>query len=91
MWNTTAAIGGITAKRIQAALNGGKNFLEGDRMGRRTIYWTCPKCGANLDSNETCDCEEVARQERQKAERLLKVEEGTNQLTFNWEPESLGV
>jgi len=44
-----------------------------------------------LDPGESCDCEEVARQERQKAERLLKVEEGTNQLTFNWEPESLGV
>lgn len=60
-------------------------------MGRTTIYRTCSRCGANLDPGESCDCEEVAKQERQKAERLLKVEEGTNQLTFNWEPESLGV
>lgn len=60
-------------------------------MKRRTIYRTCPRCGANLDPNEACDCEKIARQERQKAERLLKVEEGTNQLAFNWEPESLGV
>ena len=21
-------------------------------------YWTCPLCGANLDPNEKCDCEE---------------------------------
>lgn len=20
-------------------------------------YWTCPECGANLDFNEKCDCE----------------------------------
>lgn len=85
------AAGGITGKRIQAVLNGGKKFLKGDRMRRRTIYRTCPRCGANLDPNESCDCEVVARQERQKAERLLKVEEGTNQLTFNWEPERLEV
>lgn len=22
-----------------------------------TYYWTCPKCGANLDPGESCDCE----------------------------------
>lgn len=21
-------------------------------------YWTCPECGANLDLNEKCDCEQ---------------------------------
>ena len=21
-------------------------------------YWTCPKCGANLDFGEKCDCKE---------------------------------
>lgn len=21
-------------------------------------YWTCSRCGANLDPNEKCDCEE---------------------------------
>lgn len=87
----TADAGGITGKRIQAVLNGGKNFLKGDWMKRRTIYRTCPRCGANLDPNESCDCEKVGSQEQQKAERLLKVEEGTNQLTFNWESERLGV
>lgn len=25
-------------------------------MSRETYYWTCPKCGANLDPNESCDC-----------------------------------
>lgn len=23
-----------------------------------TYYWTCPKCGANLDPGEQCDCRE---------------------------------
>lgn len=26
-------------------------------MSRKTYYWTCPKCGANLDPGESCDCE----------------------------------
>lgn len=26
-------------------------------MSRNTYYWTCPKCGANLDPGESCDCE----------------------------------
>lgn len=21
-------------------------------------YWTCPRCGANLDNGEHCDCKE---------------------------------
>ena len=25
-------------------------------MSRKTYYWTCPYCGANLDPNESCDC-----------------------------------
>lgn len=23
---------------------------------RRTFFWTCPECGANLDPGEKCDC-----------------------------------
>ena len=26
-------------------------------------YWTCPKCGANLDIGEKCDCEESVNEE----------------------------
>lgn len=26
-------------------------------------YWTCPKCGANLDHGEKCDCEENKNEE----------------------------
>lgn len=25
---------------------------------KKTYYDTCPKCGANLDPGEHCDCEE---------------------------------
>lgn len=25
-------------------------------MSRETYYWTCPKCGANLDPGESFDC-----------------------------------
>ena len=25
-------------------------------------YWTCPKCGANLDHGEKCDCEDNERE-----------------------------
>ena len=26
-------------------------------------YWTCPKCGANLDFGEKCDCEDDESEE----------------------------
>jgi hypothetical protein len=30
---------------------------EGFIMSKNTYYWTCPKCKANLDPGERCDCE----------------------------------
>lgn len=48
------------------------------------MYWTCPLCGANLDKNEKCDCEETAEKEKKVRDQLLVMEKGTNQLTFNW-------
>ena len=31
-------------------------------------YWTCPRCGANLDAGERCDCKE-----RRKAPDMARV------------------
>ncbi len=28
------------------------------------FYRICPKCGAHLDPNERCDCEETAEKEK---------------------------
>ena len=32
-----------------------KSFVQEEQDMK---YWTCPKCGANLDCGEKCDCEE---------------------------------
>lgn len=44
------------------------------------FYNVCPKCGAHLDPNEKCDCENVSEKEKRAREHLLIVENGTNQL-----------
>lgn len=48
------------------------------------FYNVCPKCGANLDPNERCDCEETEEKEKKARDQLLVMEKGSNQLTFNW-------
>lgn len=48
------------------------------------FYNVCPKCGAHLDPNERCDCEETTEKEKKIRDPLLVMEKGTNQLTFNW-------
>lgn len=55
------------------------------------FYNVCPKCGANLDPNERCDCEETAEKEKKAMERFLTQEKGTNQLAFNWPSERTGL
>ncbi len=55
------------------------------------FYKICPKCGAHLDPNERCDCEERAKKEKRAVEQLLVVENGTNQLAFNWPLERKGL
>lgn len=49
-------------------------------------YWTCPLCGANLDRNEKCDCQdERVREQEKKREffsRHLKTEQKAGQLAF---------
>lgn len=55
------------------------------------FYNVCPKCGAHLDPNEKCDCENVSEKEKKAREHLLMVEKGTNQLAFRWLSERAGV
>ena len=47
------------------------------------FYKICPRCGANLDPGEQCDCEETAAREREEAEDLL-AKEDTGQLVLRW-------
>lgn len=55
------------------------------------FYNVCPKCGAHLDPGELCDCEETAEKEKKAREQLLVMENGTNQLAFNWSSEKVGL
>ena len=43
------------------------------------LYYTCPRCGANLDPWEKCDCE--ARDEQQAIEQAQEGGENHNQRT----------
>ncbi len=55
------------------------------------FYTVCQKCGAHLDPNEKCDCEDVAEKEKKAREQMLVMENGTNQLAFRWSSERAGV
>ncbi len=55
------------------------------------FYNVCPKCGANLDPNERCDCEETAEKEKKARDQLLVMENGTNQLAFNLSSGKVGL
>lgn len=55
------------------------------------FYNICPKCGAHLDPDERCNCEEMAEEEKKAREQLLVLEKGTNQLAFNWSPGKAGL
>ncbi len=55
------------------------------------FYNVCQKCGAHLDPNEKCDCEDAAEKERKAREQMLVMENGTNQLAFRWPSERAGV
>ncbi len=54
-------------------------------------FYSCPRCGCNLDPGEKCDCEREKHyheQKRKKQEELLKrhtnTEEDTGQMVFVW-------
>ena len=55
------------------------------------FYTVCQKCGAHLDPNEKCDCEDAAEKEKKAREQMLVMENGTNQLAFRWSSERAGV
>lgn len=55
------------------------------------FYNVCQKCGAHLDPNEKCDCEDMAEKEKKERENLLVMEKGTNQLAFHWPSERAGI
>lgn len=55
------------------------------------FYNICPKCGAYLDPNERCDCEDTAEKEKKSVEQMLVMEKGTNQLAFNWSSGKAGL
>ena len=55
------------------------------------FYNVCQRCGAHLDTNEKCDCEDMAEKEKKAGEQLLIMEKGTNQLAFNWSSGKVGL
>ena len=55
------------------------------------FYTVCQKCGAHLDPNEKCDCEDMAEKEKKARDHLLVMEKGTNQLALRWSAERASV
>ena len=54
-------------------------------------FYSCPKCGCNLDPGEKCDCEREAHyyeRKKKKLEELLSkninTDEKTGQMVFVW-------
>ena len=46
------------------------------------FYKTCPRCGANLDPGELCDCEQEEKRIRERFAQAMRVDSKTGQLTF---------
>lgn len=40
------------------------------------FYNTCPLCGANLDPNESCDCQDEKEQDKQNIQKMLMIGKG---------------
>lgn len=45
-----------------------ENLLASGKLNesRKTYYWTCPDCGANLDPGEKCDCKDDKKESDKK-------------------------
>lgn len=48
------------------------------RQTRGGFYWTCPNCGANLDSGESCSCLKKKKEPKREEpaadpEEILKI------------------
>lgn len=51
------------------------------------FFRTCPRCGANLDPGEQCDCETVERSREEFYSRHIRANPKTGQFTFLTEKE----
>lgn len=49
-----AEYGGLTLNAMIGQIL--RDWIQQNRKERKTM-WTCPNCGAHLDSGEKCDCE----------------------------------
>lgn len=45
-------------------------------------YRTCPKCGANLDPDEKCDCGEENRKTEDFFSKIMNADPATGQFSF---------
>ena len=43
-----------------------------------TYYWTCPKCGANLDPGEQCDCRESTSEKAPDVATVKRPDKNTH-------------
>lgn len=46
-------------------------------------YNTCPKCGANLDPGEPCDCTTERKKQEEFYQSVTKMTPKTGQLSFS--------
>lgn len=46
------------------------------------FFRTCPRCGANLDPGERCDCEKAEKERDDTYAQMIRVDSKTGQLTF---------
>ena len=49
------------------------------------FYETCPRCGANLDPGEHCNCEQEEKRRRERLARAMRADPKTGQLAFVFE------
>lgn len=47
-----------------------------------SFYRTCPRCGANLDPGEHCDCQQEKMYMRVRFEKIMKTDPKTGQFSF---------
>lgn len=53
------------------------------------VHRICPKCGATLDPEEKCDCEDVRKQQDNIFAQRVRVNPKTGQMAFRWCEEEL--
>lgn len=54
------------------------------------FYRVCPRCGANLDPGEPCDCEQEEKRMRERFTQNMKVDSKTGQLSFMFDRKDVG-